>query len=835
MKKWKRVLSVILMAAMLVGLTACGGKNGNGGETSGGKNSNVNSELAKQYVYRMEEFDISGVQSEGDNYVQGIMESGGRLYMVLQNYNYSKNMNNVGYQMLSMNMDGSDIKVYELQSAPEGEESHSHPAQESTDGTDGGEAGQSSAAPEAAEDLAAVDGIVDRIYPNDAYESTSFGNFQMNGDRILGIKNYYYEDYSDSENYVSIRENYVCAWDLEGKMLWQSTLNLPQDEDSWYYVNAFIGLGDGKAVVLIGGNETCRMTVDKDGNVSEMQRFEELDKYMEYSGSSAVLPDGRYLLTYYGENWQDMFVVTYDFKNNSAGSSFPIPASVANKMGTLNVDSNGDLFYTNNIGVFKYHIGDEDGVQMMSFVNSDMDISSLSAIYPMDDDHFVGMYSVYDDQYANSTIKGGLFTRVAPEDIPDKQVLVLGGNYIGSDIKKRVIEYNKSSDTYRIVLRDYSQYVTDDYMAGYTQMNNDIISGNMPDILVVDSFGEVPLENYISKGLLADIGELMAKDEEIAGTEYMENVFEACRVDGKLYEIIPSFSVSTYVAKKSLVGDITGWTMEDALQYVASMPEGASLFGDMTRSDFFNVVLSMRGSDFIDVSTGKCNFDSEEFISLMEFAKGLPEELGDDYYVDGWYTAYESQYRENRTLLASCHISGTENLVYTINGSFGEDVSYVGFPNEGGQGSVISTNTSYVLAAGSSHLDEAWNFMRYYLTDEYQKTVQWPLPVNKKYFDEVALKGTKKPSYTDEYGKEVESDYTWWINDESIVLDPLTEAQVEEVKSFVSSVTGRAYYNQDVQNIISEEMEAFYQGQKSAKDVASIIQSRAQIFVNENR
>lgn len=832
MKKWKRVLSVVLAAVMLAGLCACGGKNNGEGSSDGKRGGNVNSELAKQYVYRMEEFDLSSAQmAEGDNYVQNIMASGDRLYITMQSYSYTEGGNNSQYRLVSMNPDGSDMKIYELQSALDGEEGAQESSEEqSASSAEGGDTASISPRAETAESEIEID-----VSNVNIYENTNLGNFQIDGDRLLGVKNYNYEDYSDPENYVSIRKNYVCAWDLEGRMLWESEVAFPEEEEgSWYYIHSVISLGDGTAVLLIAGNQTGKMTVDKEGKLSEMQPFEDLDKYMENSGSYAVLPDGKLLMTYYGDNWTDMFAITYDFKNGSAGVSAPIPTSVANRMGNINVDANGDLLYTNNMGVFKYHIGDTEGVQMMSFVNSDMDINNLGAIYPTDDDHFVGMYSEYDNERGNSTVKGGIFTRVDPKDIPDKQVLVLGGNYIDSEIKKRVIEYNKSSNTHRIVLRDYSQYITDDYSAGYTQMNNDIISGNMPDILILDA-GGLSLENYISKGLIADIGEMIEKDEELAGTEFMENVFEACKVDGKLYEIIPAFSVRTYIGKKSLVGEPENWTMEEAEKCLGSMAEGASLFGDVTRGEFFSYVMGIRGSDFIDVSTGKCNFDSEEFISLMEFAKKLPQERGDDYYEDNWYMAYESQYRENRTLLMSCYIYDIVDMVYTINGSFGEDVSYVGFPNAGGQGSVIQTNTTYALAAGSADLEEAWNFMRYYLTDEYQKALEWELPINKKYFDERAEKATQKPTYTDENGKEVENDYTWWINDESVVLDPLTAQQLEEVKSFVSSVTKRAYYNQDVQNIIDEEMEAFYQGQKSAKDVAGVIQSRAQIFVNENR
>ncbi len=125
--------------------------------------------------------------------------------------------------------------------------------------------------------------------------------------------------------------------------------------------------------------------------------------------------------------------------------------------------------------------------------------------------------------------------------------------------------------------------------------------------------------------------------------------------------------------------------------------------------------------------------------------------------------------------------------------------------------------------------------MRYYLTDEYQSELGWQLPISKKQFDEQALKATKKPSYEDGEGKLVEYDYTWWINDEEMILDPLTTEQLDTIKAHISSVTKRTYYNEYVLNIITEEMDAFYKGQKSASDVASIIQSRAKLYVNENR
>ena len=56
----------------------------------------------------------------------------------------------------------------------------------------------------------------------------------------------------------------------------------------------------------------------------------------------------------------------------------------------------------------------------------------------------------------------------------------------------------------------------------------------------------------------------------------------------------------------------------------------------------------------------------------------------------------------------------------------------------------------------------------------------------------------------------------------------------ECVTDFIKSLTLIYSSNQDVHNIINEEAAAYFKGQKTAQEVAEIIQSRVSIFVNEN-
>ena len=342
--------------------------------------------------------------------------------------------------------------------------------------------------------------------------------------------------------------------------------------------------------------------------------------------------------------------------------------------------------------------------------------------------------------------------------------------------------------------------------------------------------------NYVSKGALADIGKLLAADQELGGLEYLQNVWDAYSVNGQLYAVIPSFNVQTMVAKKSLVGEPQSWTMADVEAVLATMPQGAAAFGDMTRDGFIYNILSYGGKDFIDLETGECHFDSQEFIDMLEYAKTLPKEsYKEDEDYD--YFSHENQYRENRSLMRELYISNIEDCKYQIKGYMGEEVSYVGFPTSDSKGSCLGiSGSALMISANSQQQDEAWQFVRQFLTEEYQTSSElYSMPVLKSAFLAKAAKATERSYWTDENGnKEYYDDY-WTINGEQVVLEPFTQEEVEEICQFIYGVNRTAYYNEEIRNIIIEDAEAFFSGQRSAQEVAGIIQSRAQVYINENR
>lgn len=839
-KKGKKLVSLALTFAMILGLTACG-KGGNGGN---GGSASSDSGLAKQYVYKEQSLDL-GVDADNVG-VDLLTLKDDTVYFLYEEYDYSSDATESILKLLTMNKDGSDSKTVELPKWKEGEEPQKPSSSENTDGSadtpadgDGGAAVPLARTEDMLSSTIAVDEADASVDATTyGYSYTSMSNCLIGADgNLYGIRNHYSESYV-GEEYNSTNDYALICWDMDGNIVWEADLNdIKGEEGSYAWVYSMLPNADGTLTLLLNGDKWEKCTVTEEGITDRKDLPEAAATLFNNANTTIASGDGKLQVIYWDENnYTDMFIASYDVATDAVSEGIQLSDTLANAGYSCLVPGDGDiLYYSDSNGVFSYNIQTKESKQIMSYINSDVATSSMNNFLILSEDQFIGFY------YENSTgaTKGSLFTYVNPADIKDKKVLVVAGNYVDSSLKSRIVDYNKSNEDYRIVVKEYNSYNTsDDYTLGVKQLNNDIISGGMPDILVVDT--NIPMDSYINKGLVANVDDLIAKDEELSKNEYLQNVWDAYRVNDKLYNVVPSFYIGTMVGKTSIFGDRTSITMDELQNIMADVPEATALFGDtVIRDNFLYTMMSYCGSDFVDVSTGKCAFDTDNFVAMLAYAGTLPEEYGEDYWGEDYWNDYQSQYRDNRTLLDNVSISSIRDLNGVINGAFGEDVSFVGFPTDSGMGSVIwSGYYNFALSAKSKNLDGAWDFVRYYLTQEYQDKVQdneYNLPVLRSSFEATVATATEKPYYLDENGNKVEYDETYYINDEEIILPQLTKDQVDKIVSFVESVNKRAYYNEAITNIISEEAGAYFSGQKSARDVAAVIQSRVQVYVNENR
>lgn len=658
--------------------------------------------------------------------------------------------------------------------------------------------------------------------------NSSIGTLSADGQgNLFGIKNVYSTEPDEEGNYTD--SYYLLKITEKGEEVFSYSINeMPElskllEEGDYIYVRDMFLKDDAVYVNIMN-------------RYVKFNQEGEFQKIIEPSGDGAEALDGATLyalengkvaaLTYEETGcyvaYVDLETGTFSEKKKLPGTSYEY---------SVYPGSGYDLFLVNSYGVFGYNVGDEDKTQLMSYVDSDLGIYSIYNLISLNEKQFLGVY----DDMETSVTRLGKFTKVDPKDVKDKEVIVLACAGMDWDIRTNVVKFNKANENYRVSIQDYSSLygVENDYMAGINRLNADIVSGKIPDIILVN--GNMPVDSYISKGLIEDIKPYIEKDEELDLNNYMPNVIEAFSVNGKLYSLTPSYMINTIVAKTSEVGEERGWTIQEAEDLLASKSEGTQLLINMTRGSMLNYSMSSAGSQFIDWKTGTCSFDSDGFVQLLEFLKGFPEVTDETAFTDEYWQNYDSMWREGKVIAQMVNISDFRSYNYLEKGTFGEQVTMIGFPSMDEDGSSIMPGMQLAMSAKSSKKEGAWAFMRYFLTDEYQESISYGLPLSIKRMDELAKEAMKVPTYTDEEGNVIEQEETFYLNGVEIPISPMTQEEVDRLKEQLYSFSQVYHYDEKLMQIVEEETAAFFNGQKNAKDVAKIIQSRVQIYVNENR
>lgn len=859
MKKMsKRVVSVVLAVFMAVGMAACGGSRGQ---------NILTSEDAKNYVYRMEELNVD--VGEGNESVRMACYADGKIYALLTRYEYEE-MEGMVVSLASFQPDGSDLQRTELYSTlrpnpdyvvpgedpsidvPEGEEVDPgfdimplsassammpvineplmpvpEPAEnETADETEDAEEGTDT-------DDATEDGADDSFFfedgltwYNDSYMSSYY--LDENGCYIVMENNSY--AYDAEYNYTPGEYSLVLyGFDLDGTQRFERVVR--GDNEDYIYISSIVSDEKGNVALIADGSSGMVFVYDAQGNANA--QIDLSSQHMGWVYRAFMDKDGKLNLLAYDSDYSKMSLYRYNMQTGAYEDEGKLLDTLYNY--GITVGRNYDFILTNSMGLYGYNMGDEDVTQILSYLNSDLDYNVIGNIYEMEGDQLFCTY--YDEE--NWNVHFALLNYVDPETIPDKQVISIACYYLDWNMRKRIVEFNRSSDAYRIMVKDYSSYNTmDDYTAGYTRLNNDILTGQMPDILILDRY-YMPVDSYIAKGLLADIGKMIDEDEELNREDYMENVFEAYSVKGVLYSVIPAFSIRTVAAKTALVGDTPGWTMEDLQALQRKYPDARIFEESTTRDSVMYQLLIFSGSRFVDSATGKCSFNSQEFIDLLEFVKQFPAEY-DWESAEYDYIANQLQYRNNSTLLSTVSIYNFGNYdgySYARQVTFGEPITFIGFPTEEGNGAVVRADSQYAISSRSAVKEGAWEFLRYYLTEEYQMDsgYYYSIPMLKEALLQKLETAKERPYWEDEDGNKNYYDDMYYIADEEFKFEPLTDAEAEWLFDYISSVNKADYYDENLEEIINEEAAAFFEGQKTAAEVADIIQSRAQVYINESR
>jgi len=599
------------------------------------------------------------------------------------------------------------------------------------------------------------------------------------------------------------------------------------------------------SVAVPQGSYMQNLIAMPDGNVAMM--------YGEFGGAThtkPIDPNTRTLGTEYAE---------INIGTSSAfGVGFGMYGATSTSGFAGEVGDGKSLLYYDQTALYSVTPG-EERKELINWVDSDVDPSGIKVLGSLDDTHVLCLSVVGGTN--SSMMMWGFGTSSGPvmidlislektpaSEVPQKTVLTLAVNSIDQTLRAEVLRFNKRDANYRIKIVDYSVYnTTSDYTAGATKLNTEIISGNIPDMILLS---QLPSSNYISKGLLEDLYPYLDADSELGGrSAVLPAYLNALETDGKLYQISSGFSITTFSGDSRRIGEGDGWSMDDLNEAIKNNPQMTSLFPyDFDRNTAISLILSFNLPEYVNKTTGECNFNTPEFVKLLEFIKTTFPETVD--YTNMTYTDPNDALLNGTSLIQFSMLMNLDSFmnVYAL---FQGNVAFKGMPCETEKGNAFTANLPLAMSSKCADKEGAWSFMRGILTESFQSdtSISYSFPSNAKLFEQNAkdamIENTEQ-GYFSGGGKDTDGD---GVNDiypkgqiggympgsQAIYYYALTQSEYNRFMDYINSIERISETDSTLTEIVTEELGPFFANQKTAEDTASIIQNRASIYVNEQR
>ncbi len=682
---------------------------------------------------------------------------------------------------------------------------------------------------EVGDDATAGDGTDDNM---GIAVGTSVAAFASTSVAVAPTISYYDYGYGMGEE---TQKYYLRKFDATGAEIAMVDVTDILMKGDYFYVQGMETDAEGNVYVLNGNTNAIHVFDAQGAHLFDIDGIDGV-----YVQDLLQLGDGTLRVSMYSETAGGQVLREVDLAAKAYGEETPMPTNAWDVLPAG--ESEYDYFYANGETMMGAYFGSEEPEALFNWLNINVDSNNLEGVMAMADGTFLAISMNYNGE--NTEVELINVSQVLTSSLPVYKDITLACMWLDWNVRELILDFNKSNDEYRIIVEDYSQYATDDdYMAGLTKLTTEIVSGDVPDILLA---AELPMNQYGAKGLFEDLWPYIEADAEIGGRDALvQPFFEALEQEGKLYQISSYYYVNTIATLKDVTGDIESWTVADALAAFEMLPEGATLMDEyMTKSNLLSVIAYTSLNKFVNWETGEVTFDSPDFIELLKMTEYLPLEYDWEAAYDemGGYR-YEEPYKKllsGEQLMMSTTLYNLQDTQYMI----GPDVAafaYPGIPTtDGTNGNSFMMGNSLAMSSTSENKEGAWQFMRTLLTEEYQSDNYWDgIPTNMNVYNTIIEEAMEAEYEIDPAtGEEVEvpKSYTYdYETEEEIPIYAMTQEQADILWGLTANTKYVSTYDDMLYNIVLEETAAYFDGTATAEDVAAMVQSRASLYVNEQR
>lgn len=482
----------------------------------------------------------------------------------------------------------------------------------------------------------------------------------------------------------------------------------------------------------------------------------------------------------------------------------------------------GNVFYSSRGTLYEYDHETAQTRSILLWENSNLMEEWVSDVLPVDDDSIL-------IHYEEPKLSGLYLLEKTPiEELQEKQPVVLAALDASIMLRDAVIRFNRQSEEYQVVIESYG-YTAEGAESAYIRRDAAMASSNPPDLL---SLEEWDLKSCVEKGMLEDLNPYLEDSTVVDKNDLIGNVLEGYSVGGLLAGLPIEISITALAGRVSQVGNLDRWTMEEVYELVERYPEQTRLLSDASDYEMntrqyllsrFCVYWYLE--KFVDQENGKCSFDNAEFKKFLEW---VGENGKEQVRESGFYTVGDRM-PEDALLM-------DDRLDFMYAGRweimFGEDIRLLGYPTADGKGKArVWSHDPLGILAKASNKEGAWRFMEFFLSQMYSEEER--LTVSKSQLLGLMEEWTK-PEKIDET---TEKKYSMYMEDTVIPFYGTSRELSEQVLALLEEAdyAPSSIIEDKIVDIILEETESYYSGDKSLDEVTGIIQNRVQLILDEQR
>lgn len=688
--------------------------------------------------------------------------------------------------------------------------------------------------------------------------------YRYNPPADLAADDSMYNYYEQGENKTGL-----LHLDADGKELKRIEFNQTDENGNSFYVSNFfvdnsgnVYLSDWQNVYIYDQDGNKKTTVDLGENGGELCELKAGVVGVCYYKNDEAKPEES------GRVFQEIDPAT----GKLTGDTVKIPDSAYN---FFPGDDVYDIYYDYNGNIYGYKFDTDTKDKVIDWIECDINSNNLNSYSILPDGRVIAFENSYDDGMEKNTMQLIVMTRVDAASVVNKTVLTFACMYLDWNMRDAIVKFNRSSNTHRIVVRDYSEYNTDDdYTAGIQKLNTEMLSGKLPDMIDINTYS-MPIEQYAAKGFLTDLYELIDADADLSREDFVQPVLKALEsADGKLYQLPQTFAVDTAIALDKVVGEYDTWNLAAVKDAMTKLQDGATVFDVYrTKSDILSTCISRNIDAFVDWENGAAHFDSDEFKALLEFANSFPDTYDWENADEEDQDSAQNRMNAGKQLMSSFYVSSLEDILYQLTGYNGK-VKFVGYPSEDGTSNhAFQIDGAIAISSTCADKTAAWNFMKQFLNEEYQSSYSiWSFPINQAAFDAKLKEMMTEEYQTDDNGNVMKDDngnpiripkVTYYTDgngtmtgystgnggvavmqasaDGSVEMGEngevnvyaMTQEQADEILGLINATTAVYGYDESIMGIITDEAAPYFAGEKSLDDTVNMIQSRVNLYVAE--